>query len=108
MATVSNATGALAGIKRDPYGSEVDNGTDFTPEDEQGVSIFRMRRVGIGIRNYGTSDVTVLVVPVTNDIAKPVTVIIPAGQRFSDFRFNCIIVTGSTGHDLATTYYIYE
>lgn len=108
MARVKNTSGTPVGAGVDPYGSRMLGGSTYTPEDEQGVSIFRMGRVAIGIRNAGATDITVVVVPIDNDIAETVTITVPANARWSDCRFNAIVVAGSTGHDSATTYYIYE
>ncbi len=93
---------------RDPYGVKMEKGSNITPENEQGESILRMERVAIGIRNAGGSDITIAVIPAQGDIVTPFPIAIAAGERWSDCRFNAVLVAGSTGHDSATTYYIYE
>ncbi len=102
--TQSNKMNVPVGNKKGIYASKQQDGTKVT--EEGGLLI--MERLGIGIRNTGATDIVIPVILVENKTDEPMTVTIPAGERWSDGAFNCVLTLGATGHNLATTYYLYE
>lgn len=109
MATIPNKRGVPARNEDPVYAVGSDSGDSLLPAvNISGVDVLQLNRVGIGITNYSGADVTCVVVPTTNDVANTMTVTIPDGTRWSDAKFNAVVVAGSTGHDGSGVYYLYE
>jgi len=102
--TQQNVMNVPVGAKKGIYASKQQNGTSVLSEG----GLLVMERLGIGIRNTGATDIVIPVILVDNKTDEPMTVTIPAGERWSDGAFNCVLIAGATGHDSATTYYLYE
>ncbi len=102
--TQENKLNVAVGARKGIYACRQQNGTQVT--EEGGLLI--MERVGIGIRNTSATDIVIPVILVDNKTDEPMTVTISAGERWSDGAFNSVLTAGATGHNLATTYYLYE
>ena len=109
MATIPNKRRVPAKNEDPVYAVGSDSGVSLLPVvNIAGVDVLQLDRVGIGIANYSGADVTCVVVPVTNDATNTMTVTVTDGTRWSDAKFNAVVVAGSTGHDGAGVYYLYE
>lgn len=103
MASIQNKLNSVP-LNRGIYSSRQKAGSKFV--DEGGL--FIMDKVAVGIRNFSGVDIVVEVIPCGNDELDTMIVPILDGSLWSDVSFNAIKIAGSTSHDSAKVYYLYE
>ncbi|MCP4255949.1 MAG: hypothetical protein GY774_00310 [Planctomycetes bacterium] len=104
MAAVANRLGVPIGHKNGIYPTSHDNGDTLSVTG----GILIMERLGAGVYNSGTADVTLKLILAADDEANPLPVVVAGGATWRNGYFNGVVVAGSTGHALATTHYLYE
>lgn len=106
---IKNKSGV--GIKRSDglYAYRVIQGSKLAANSvvESGIQIFN-KGTCIGIRNNSAVDVTMNLVPVQNDHADPISIVIKAGTLFNEIAFDGFVVSGTANNTAATVlYYMY-
>ena len=108
MGTVQNKSNTPIGERDGIYPTHSIDGASLVTEDVDGTSVVVMLGLGLGVHNSGASDITLEIPLVRNDVTNTATVVVIAGTTWSGFFFNGVVVAGSTGHDSATTHYLYK
>lgn len=104
MATVENAKKLQVGNKRGIYPTRSLSGDQLIVSG--GVLI--MDGLGVGVYNSGATDIVLNIVLFENDSTNAIEVTVPSKSDWRGGFFNGVVVSGSTGHDSATTHYLYS
>jgi len=106
MAIVQNLKGYEVGNKEGIYPTRAVRGDLLSAETQGSTSIVKMGSLCIGLYNGGTSEITIMVIPSSNDVTESMPVKLAPAESWQGAFFNAVAVVGSTGHLDATTFYM--